>query len=62
MKASSERDISLMDATYADITNSARLDVKWINQIEGEESGGLGLSQVELGERYKAIYRGNFKF
>ena len=43
-----------MDATYADTTDSARLDAKWINRIEGEESRGSGPSQVELDERYEA--------
>ena len=54
MKAASEKNISLMDTTYADITDSARLDVKWINQIEAEESQRSGLSQAELDERYEA--------
>ena len=54
MKAASEKNISLVDATYADITDSARLDAKWINRIEGEESRGSGPSQVELDERYEA--------
>ena len=40
MKAASEKNFSLVDATYADITDSARLDAKWINRIEGEESRG----------------------
>ena len=47
MKAANEKNISLVDATYADITDSARLDAKWVNRIEGEESGGSGTSQVE---------------
>ena len=54
MKAANEKNISLVDATYADITDSARLDTKWINRIEGEESPGSGPSQVELSERYEA--------
>ena len=44
MKAASEKNVSLVDATYADITDSARLDAKWINRIEGEESRGSGPS------------------
>ena len=40
MKAASEKNISLVDATYADITDFARLDAKWVNRIEGEESRG----------------------
>ena len=47
MKAANEKNISLVDATYADITDSARLDAKWVNRIEGEESRGSGPSQVE---------------
>ena len=31
MKTVNEKNISLVDATYADITDSARLDAKWIN-------------------------------
>ena len=54
MKAASETNISLVDAKYADIIDSARLDGKWINRIEGEESRGLGPSQVELDERNEA--------
>ena len=54
MKAASEKNISLVNATYAVITDSARLDAKWINRIEGEESRGSGPSQVELDERYEA--------
>ena len=52
MKAANEKNISLVDVTYVDITDSARLDSKWINRIEGEESRGLGPSQVD--ERYEA--------
>ena len=44
MKAASEKNFSLVDTTYADITDSARLDAKWINRIEGEESRGSGPS------------------
>ena len=47
MKAPSEKNISLVDATHANITDSARLDAKWINWI-GEESRGSGPSQAEL--------------
>ena len=36
MNAASEKNISLVNATYAVITDSARLDAKWINRIEGE--------------------------
>ena len=54
MKAASEKNISLVDATYADIIDSARLDAKWINRIEEEESRGWSPSQVELDERYEA--------
>ena len=43
MKAVSEKNVSLLDATYAHITDSARLDAKWINRIE-EESRGSGPS------------------
>ena len=54
VKAANEKNISLVDATYTDITNSARLEAKWINRIEGEESRGSGPSLVELDERYEA--------
>ena len=54
MKAASEKNVSLVDATYADITDSARLDAKWINRIEGEESRGSGPSEVELDQHSKA--------
>ena len=55
MQTANKKNISLVDATYADITDSARLDGKWINWIEGEESRRSGpSSQVELDERYEA--------
>ena len=53
MKAPSEKNISLVHATYANITDSARLDAKWINQI-GEESRWSGPSQAELDKRDEA--------
>ena len=53
MNAAYEKNISLVDATYADITDSAGLDAKWINRIKREESLGSSSSQVELGERYE---------
>ena len=37
MKAVSESNISLVDATYSAITDSARLDVQWITPIEEED-------------------------
>ena len=38
MKASNEKNISLVDSIYADISDSARLDAKWKNRLLGEHS------------------------
>ena len=54
MKAANEKNISLLHATYANITDSARLDTKWVNRVEGEESQGSISSQAEFDKCYEA--------
>ena len=53
MKASNEKDISLVDSIYADISDSARLDAKWKNRLLVEHCRGRGLSSLELEDRYE---------
>ena len=53
MKASNEKDISLVDSIYADISDSARLDAKWKNSLLGEHCRGRGPSSLELEDRYE---------
>ena len=53
MKASNEKDISLVDSIYADISDSARLDAKWKNRLLGEHCHGRGPSSLELEDRYE---------
>ena len=51
MKAADEINISLVDAVPYDITDSARLQAKWENRINGERCTGCGPSPPELSER-----------
>ena len=51
MKAADEINVSLVDAVYYDITDSARLQAKWENRINGERCTGCGTSPLELSER-----------
>ena len=51
MKAADEINISLVDAVPYDITDSARLQAKWENRINGERCTGRGSSPLELSER-----------
>ena len=53
MKASNEKNISLVDSIYADISDSARLDAKWKNRLLVEHCRGRGLSSLELEDRYE---------
>ena len=57
MKASNEKDISLVDSIYADISDSARLDAKWKNRLLGEHCRGRGPSSLELEDRYELRQR-----
>ena len=52
MKAANEKNVSLVDATYNDITDSARLDAKWKNRQCGERATGTGPTFSDLQERY----------
>ena len=51
MKAADEINVSLVDAVYCGITDSARLQAKWENQINGEKCTGRGPSPLELSGR-----------
>ena len=51
MKAADEINVSLVNAVYYDITDSARLQAKWENRINGERCTGRGSSPLELSER-----------
>ena len=51
MKAANEKNLSLVDAVYADISNSARFDATWKNRLQGEISRGCGPSGINLEER-----------
>ena len=42
MKASGEKNLSLVDAVFADVADSARLEAKWTNREAGERSQGSG--------------------
>ena len=53
MKASNEKNISLVDSIYADISDSARLDAKWKNSLVGEHCRGREPSSLELEDRYE---------
>ena len=53
MKASNEKNVSLVDSIYADISDSARLDAKWKNMLLGEQCCGRGPSSLELEDRYE---------
>ena len=49
--AADEINVSLVDVVCYDITDSARLQVKWENQINGERYTWCGPSPLELSER-----------
>ena len=51
MKAADEINVSLVDAVYYDITDSARLQAKWENRINGERCTGHSPSPLQLSER-----------
>ena len=51
MKAADDINVSLIDAVYYDITDSACLQVKSENRINGEKCTGRGPSPLELSER-----------
>ena len=53
MKASNEKNISLVDSIYVDISNSARLNTKWKNRLLGEHCRETGSSSIELEYRYE---------
>ena len=48
MKASNEKNISLVDSIYADISDSDRLDAKFKNRLLGVHCCGSGPSSLEL--------------
>ena len=50
IKAAREN-ISLVDAVYTDVSDSARLDAKWLNRLKGERCCGSGPSCLELEDR-----------
>ena len=49
--AADEINVSLVDVVCYDITDSARLQVKWENRINGERYTWRGPSPLELSER-----------
>ena len=51
MKAADEINHSLVEAVYYDFTNSARLQVRWENRINGERYTRSSLSALELSKR-----------
>ena len=51
MKATNETSASLADASYYDITDSARLEAKWENRKNGEINTGREPMPVELLEQ-----------
>ena len=51
MKAVNVKTLSLVDAVYADISDSARFDATWKNRLQGEISRGRGPRGIDLGER-----------
>ena len=51
MKAANEKNLSLVDAVYADISDSARFDATWKNRLQGEISRCRGPSGIDLEER-----------
>ena len=51
MKAGGEKNLSLVDAVYSDISDSARLEAKWLNRIEGERCAGAGPTPLQLESR-----------
>ena len=53
MKASNEKNISIVDSIYADISDLSRLNAKWKNRLLGELCCGRGPSSLELQDRYE---------
>ena len=51
MKAGGEKNVSLVDAAYYDIGESARFEAKWQNRMNGESSVGRGPSSLTLADR-----------
>ena len=51
MKAGGEKNLSLVDSVYSDIADSARLEAKWLNRVDGERCVGSGPSRIELERR-----------
>ena len=51
MKAAHENNISLVDAEYAGVYDSAKLDRKWLNRLKGEPCHGSCPSCLELEDR-----------
>ena len=67
MKAAGGKNLSLIDAVLADITDSSRLEAKWRNRARGERSVGEGPDgstllarderrQIERAEHFLADY------
>ena len=52
-KASNEKNISLVDSIYADISDSDRLDAKFKNRLLGVHCCGSGPSSLELEDWYE---------
>ena len=48
MKAGGEKNLSLVDAVYADITASAGFEGIWLNRVQGQSCVGSGPSNIEL--------------
>ena len=51
MKAAHENNISLVDGVYADRSDSAKLDAKWLNRFKGERCRGSVPCCLELEDR-----------
>ena len=53
MKASNEKNISLVDSIYTGISDSARLEAKWKNRLVGEHCCERQPSSLELEDPYQ---------
>ena len=51
MKSADERKLSLVDAIFADITDSARIEARCQNRKNGERCSGTGPSGYDLSIR-----------
>ena len=51
MKAGNQKNLSLVDAVYADVTDSARLEAIWSNRKDGEKCSGSGPTGHDLSLR-----------